>query len=551
MIVDSVIASTERYDLCVIGSGPAGIILALEYAALRPDHNILLMECGSKPNGTNPLDETVDVKTPKNHHLPYECTNKGIGGSSLTWGGRCVMYDEIDFLPHGPVQEECTWDPSFLHAAKPFFSKSADYFDCGEPAFNLDEVVSDERPPIAENFKSGKVIDNVIERWSLPTRFGKEYGERLRRSASIRVLEGFRVTHFSKLNGAAAVTEIQAESLNGECIKIQAGAFVISAGGQESTRLLLKSPQLFRELDTVPATLGKYYQGHVSGKIAFVRFHGDPNRTQYGFHRDAEGIYCRQRLQFSTEACVREGLLNIAFWTDNPPVYDASHGNGTLSFIYLAMITPILRRKLLPPAIARSLTAGKTSGVFRHLLNVVRGLPGSLLTPAVIFVKRYLIRRGMPGVYLKSRANRYALHFHAEQIPLPENEMRLSEDDKRLEISYRYSDEDVDAVIKGHQYLDQQLRAMNCGELEYLYEEKELPDAIRKISMDGLHQVGTTRIADSPRDGVVDRDLRVWGTSNLYVCSSSVFPTSGQANPTFFLGACAARLASHVASSEK
>jgi choline dehydrogenase-like flavoprotein len=87
--------------------------------------------------------------------------------------------------------------------------------------------------------------------------------------------------------------------------------------------------------------------------------------------------------------------------------------------------------------------------------------------------------------------------------------------------------------------------------LEYLYEEKELPDAIRKISMDGLHQVGTTRIADSPRDGVVDRDLRVWGTSNLYVCSSSVFPTSGQANPTFFLGACAARLASHVASSEK
>ncbi|MFM7739447.1 MAG: GMC oxidoreductase [Planctomycetota bacterium] len=43
--------------------------------------------------------------------------------------------------------------------------------------------------------------------------------------------------------------------------------------------------------------------------------------------------------------------------------------------------------------------------------------------------------------------------------------------------------------------------------------------------------------------GVVDRDLRVHGTRNVYVCSSSAFPTSGQANPTFFLGMFAVRLA--------
>jgi len=46
---------------------------------------------------------------------------------------------------------------------------------------------------------------------------------------------------------------------------------------------------------------------------------------------------------------------------------------------------------------------------------------------------------------------------------------------------------------------------------------------------------------------VLDSDLKVWGTENLYVCSSSAFPTSGQANPTFFLGAFAARLAQHLA----
>jgi choline dehydrogenase-like flavoprotein len=63
------------------------------------------------------------------------------------------------------------------------------------------------------------------------------------------------------------------------------------------------------------------------------------------------------------------------------------------------------------------------------------------------------------------------------------------------------------------------------------------------MSIDGLHQVGTTRIAATADAGVVDDNLKVWGTSNLYVCSSSVFPTSGQANPTFLLGVFAVRLA--------
>ena len=67
------------------------------------------------------------------------------------------------------------------------------------------------------------------------------------------------------------------------------------------------------------------------------------------------------------------------------------------------------------------------------------------------------------------------------------------------------------------------------------------------MSIDGVHQVGTTRIARNARDGVVDENLKVWGTNNLYVCSSSVFPTSSQANPTFLLGAFAVRMARHLA----
>jgi choline dehydrogenase-like flavoprotein len=49
------------------------------------------------------------------------------------------------------------------------------------------------------------------------------------------------------------------------------------------------------------------------------------------------------------------------------------------------------------------------------------------------------------------------------------------------------------------------------------------------------------------RDGVVDRDCRVFGAANLFVAGSSVFPTSGEANPTLTAVALALRLAALLA----
>jgi choline dehydrogenase-like flavoprotein len=49
-----------------------------------------------------------------------------------------------------------------------------------------------------------------------------------------------------------------------------------------------------------------------------------------------------------------------------------------------------------------------------------------------------------------------------------------------------------------------------------------------------------------PKQGVVDPDCRVHGLANLYVAGSSVFPTSGYANPTLTIVALALRLADHL-----
>ncbi len=60
------------------------------------------------------------------------------------------------------------------------------------------------------------------------------------------------------------------------------------------------------------------------------------------------------------------------------------------------------------------------------------------------------------------------------------------------------------------------------------------------------HHMGPTRMAISPRDGVVDPDCRVHGVRNLYIAGSSVFPTGGNDMPTLTIVALAHRLADHL-----
>jgi choline dehydrogenase-like flavoprotein len=550
MKVESTQAERDAYDLCVVGTGPAGIIVALEYEKLQPGHRILLIEYGTdRPKPRNPLDDSINVVETKNHHLPYDCTNKGLGGSSASWGGRCVMYDEADFVPRKILQGQCTWNTALFHESLKYGSQAADYFECGESKFNLDEIPPFAGTRIAENFKNGDVTDNVIERYSMPTRFGDRYAAHLAASKCIHLLTGWEAFSFGVNPDNGAITEVGLRDFSrAKQAKIKARKVVLAAGTQETTRLLLRNRQVFQKIGGPPASLGKYYQGHVSGKIASVLFRGDPVKTDYGFRRGEDGIYLRRRFQLSTDALVKNDLLNTALWLDNPLYVDPKHRNGAMSFMYMAMITPGLGKRLAPPAIAASITKGKVHGVPQHVGNILKDLPQSLFIPASIFYRRYCISRKLPGVFLYSPLNKYALHFHSEQVPFAENRMVLSPDGETLEIHYTLTERDIDSVIRTHDFLDKWLRKCNCGELEYWFPPDELPTAIRSMSRDGVHQVGTTRISSSPADGVVDENLKVWGAPNLYICSSSVFPTSGQANPTFLLGAFAVRLAQHISS---
>ncbi len=61
------------------------------------------------------------------------------------------------------------------------------------------------------------------------------------------------------------------------------------------------------------------------------------------------------------------------------------------------------------------------------------------------------------------------------------------------------------------------------------------------------HNLGTNRMSENPRDGVVNK----WGQShdipNLFVSDGSVFTTSAAENPTLTIVALAIRQAEHIA----
>jgi choline dehydrogenase-like flavoprotein len=151
---------------------------------------------------------------------------------------------------------------------------------------------------------------------------------------------------------------------------------------------------------------------------------------------------------------------------------------------------------------------------------------------------------------LKRNGDRlYLLKNVVEQAPNPESRVLLDRNRDilgcpRVVLRWRLSAIDKRTAHRAHEILDEELRRAGAGELRSALgkESDPWPSTLRG----GRHHMGTTRMHSNPRRGVVDPDGRVHGISNLYVTGSSVFPTSGSANPTLTIVALALRLVEHL-----
>jgi choline dehydrogenase-like flavoprotein len=526
-----------------------GIVVALELA--DKGHRVLLVESG----GLKFDQSTQELSRQAGNdpwHVPSDlAVRRGIGGTSATWGGRCVPFDRIDFEPR-PAVPEALWPVSYDEVAR-YLGRACAWCRCGKPVFGAHELPELSGKSMIPGFPDGDVLTSSLERWSLPTRFGRVYRKRLKKSRTLELITGLTCTHIACDPATGQVDHFVLRSLSGRQAIARGRYYVVATGGLEATRLLMASNDVHADgIGNGSGHLGRWYMAHVEARVARVHLNTPPESTIHDHERDGDGVYVRRRFTFSPELQRRERLPNAAIWFVNPPMGDPVHGSGILSGVYLTLVSPV-GRYMLAEAIRQAGT--KTAGPVRkrdHLRNIVRDLlPAARF--AIGFSYRRFVKPGRkaPGFFVRSAANIYPLDYHGEHLPNPDSRVLLTNERDalgvpRIRTEMRFSEKDVAAVERAMGELDRALRAAEVGHLEYLFDDVASGVKECLVAGSGFHQTGTTRMAATAAEGVVDPNLAVFGAENLFVASTSTFPTSSQANPTLTGVAFAIRLAEHL-----
>jgi choline dehydrogenase-like flavoprotein len=398
--------------------------------------------------------------------------------------------------------------------------------------------------PMFAAFHSGAVSQDCIERFSRPTDFGKAHVLEVEQSRHVRLILHATCTNIELARDVRSVSGVDCRSRTGAEFRVRARAYVLATGGLEVPRLLLASnTQLAAGIGNQHDLVGRTYMCHLAGTLGrFTPASG--THPWHGYERTTDGIYCRRRLSIapSVQAGLRIG--NAIARLHHPGLADPSHHTGALSALYLA-------RYLLPFEFRlRLASAAGPVPIMPHIANVLCDPAGTLAFAWQILRHRTLADRKYPSVTVAPRAGAYTLDVHAEQLPNPASRVMLSDHRDgygvpRLRIDWRYLPEDIHTVRAALGLFKAELEAGGHGVLRF--DATRIEADILRDGAYGGHHLGTARMSASQRDGVVDAQCSVHGMPNLFVASSAVFPTSGQANPTLTLVALALRLADYLA----
>ncbi|GAA0480317.1 GMC family oxidoreductase [Parasphingorhabdus litoris] len=506
-------------DICIVGAGAAGITLArqLSDSGLR----ILLLESGG-------IDFEADVQAladgPSTGHDYYPLVDSRLrffGGTTAIWGGRCAEFHPIDL-------ERRDWVP---HSGWPIsYRDLLPYYDHARTLLGLPQRTSSatiwrQVGRTMPDFANDSLTTDFWQFTPQTERFTLRKCNDLVESDRVRILLHATVTAINKEQDSDTIENLSVSDISGCNASIKAKYYILAAGGIDNARLLLAS-----NIGNGHDQVGRYFMEHPharGGRVVSGRF-WRLLKMLHGRMRDHDGHMHAPLIRSSAAMQAREGILNSAF---SLAARQAPQAN---------MVAPVkayngLKHKLSPTKANRSLWLNVKKGMTRF--NEMAGP----LRP------RTLIAAGWD----------LAAIIRAEQAPNPDSRVKLANKTDALgmplaELDWRFSELDKHSIKVMMQEFASQLEQIGIGRFD---PAPWLDDAATVWTTDplisahakgGYHHMGTTRMSGSSKTGVVDADCRVHGVHNLYVAGSSVFATSGWANPTLGIMALSLRLADHL-----
>jgi choline dehydrogenase-like flavoprotein len=511
--------------ICIVGAGAAGITLARHLIA--QGHAVLILESGGL-DFELPIQELAGgISTGLDYYDLDQVNLRMVGGTTPIWGGRCAELDPIDFAvrPWVPLSG---W-PILPATMEPHYEAAARELGIARPADGLADLTHRLSAIASLHDTSLKVGC-----WSFddkPNRFAAGNLQDLISHPRCWLVIHATVAGLHLAADGRRVDAITVKDIAGNATRISPRFVILAMGGIETPRLLLNSD------DVVPGGLGNAGDmvgrcfmehphargGHITGPASWQLLEGFGRSHRSGATRHAALLRLDEKVQ-----------------------QDSATLNSALTF------------GARQPAAARQALAMRTYSAMKHRLTPSkfnRGLWRNLKRASVWAHERVDPLR--PWLLVQAGMREIAVIIRAEQAPNPESRVTLSHDKdavglRRVNLQWQLCDLDKHSVRTLVGALDGVLRARGFGavEMESWLDEPETlwrtDPLVSAHPIGGYHHMGTTRMSLDERTGVVDRDCRMHGVENVFICGSSIFPTSGWANPTFTILALAIRLAGHL-----
>jgi choline dehydrogenase-like flavoprotein len=517
--------ATLETDLCIVGTGPAGLSIAAEFAGTNT--SVLVLESGGLEWETDTQALCDIVSAPPRQMNQDILRARILGGSSHIWTGRCAPFHPLDFETR-PWVANSGW-PIARSDFEPWLTRAGRLLGLGPNLYDDASLwasfgVPRPAPPLDEN-----LLDPMFWQFSKSPRnvrksidFGRDRIANCD-SPNIQVLLHANVVQLKTNAAGTRFESAMIRTLNGGRATVRARTLVLCCGGIENARLLLVSG-LGNQHDNV----GRYLMDHTDSVVGNF----DPNRSSgirsrfghYWLDNDEGRHVYLHGLALGSAIQKREQLLNCHMYVDS---FDAHPDDPWLA---VQRCREIVRSQTGLRRLTRDLRIALSQSP-----DLLRG----------IWRRRF---RHRPHL---EKLTRIELHCILEQIPDRESRVTLSPNRKDAlgiplsRIDWKISEAELRTARRMTQIVCQELRRLG------------LPAPTLSPSLDDLtswksncvekaHPTGTTRMSDNPREGVVDRNCQIHGIDGLFVAGSSVFPTAGAANPTLMIVASSLRTADWI-----